>query len=191
MPHYKWNEIGFLSCIMWKNLMQPTLFLKVKDLLEFNLFYIVFLYPTLCFLRKNSLLFPQSKHSGAYPTPATSPGFCHKPCFLQETVWSATEKIQLFPTLSRKSLLTPLPCHCLGSKQARTCLFWPQDEPSSWCHTMALWSQVSLSKRLFFGGLSQGTALQPVLPGWQQWGSVLLGYHTTKSNTPEKQHVWA
>lgn len=88
---------------------------------------------------KKSLLMPQSEHPGAYPSPATPPGFCHKLWFLQETVSGAAEKIQLFPTLRKKSLLAPPPCpssppFCSSSRDVLwpPCLVWLQDEPSSW-----------------------------------------------------------
>jgi len=73
------------------------LFLKVKDPLEFKLFFIVLLVShSLGFLGKTSrLLFPQSKHLGPCPRPATPPfaGFCHQHWFLQETVSGATEQV--------------------------------------------------------------------------------------------------
>lgn len=62
--------------------MQPTLFLKVKDPLEFKLGFIVLPVSHSLFFGGKPVfaLFPQRKHPGACPSPATLPfaGFCHK-----------------------------------------------------------------------------------------------------------------
>lgn len=78
--------------------MQPTLFLKVKDPLEFKLvFYCFSCLPLSVFLGKTRLLllFLHSKHPGVCPSPAMPPfaGFSHKRWFLQETVSGTTEQI--------------------------------------------------------------------------------------------------
>lgn len=89
---------------------------------------------------KASLLFPQSKHPGAYPTPSYTTWVLPGAWVSPGDSSGAAEKIKLFPTLRRKSLLAPLPCLCSSpffssSRDALwppPCLVWLQEEPSSW-----------------------------------------------------------
>lgn len=82
----------FLSCITGeKKKMQPTLFLKVKDPLEFKLVFTVLSFSYSRFSGRvgggweiSHRLFLQSKSPGTCPSPAAPlfAGFCHRLWFL-------------------------------------------------------------------------------------------------------------
>lgn len=104
----------FLCCITGKKTthtrkqMQPTVFLKVKDPMEFKLVFTFLLTPTLlCFLAEKMILFffsPQSKPPGACPSPATP--------ICWDLPWALVYPGSSFRGVGANPAALTLPCPC-------------------------------------------------------------------------------